>query len=369
MRANFIGLGYCSILLPPLALFFGVHFEVPWLAFVLFVAASPITRAVFGTHPAEPLLLSERTASLLHALPAFYFCVLLACLVASAAGVFVHPIVEGISLTAFGLSLWTVMVFGTFPAHEMVHRRSKVWIRIGSFAGGLCGYPILGLEDAVHHARPGNVSAAEWPSETESVWNFVARRSIVCIRNSLHQNASLKATGEWAFGAPLIYGFLGLLFGLSLFAALVGFIGLVVYLCSVAGVMFSMQVMKYVQHWGLGDDGIADAGARELAWEDDCQMQSWLTLSNSFHLSHHRSRDAAYCFLSPAPDSPRQPGCYVMMLGACLIPQVWRSLMLPVLWQWKEDGNLVCQPGRWALCISPSRRMTLEKHAGQRSPP
>lgn len=356
MRPTLVSFGFFVVLIPPLALVLGSQLGAPWLAFVLFVAASPITRAVFGTHPVERLELSERTAATLHALPGLYLAVLFGSILFAASQVSSLPILGGGALTGFGLSLWTVLVFGAFPAHEMLHRRNRAWIRAGSFTAGLCGYPVLGLEDAVHHDRPGSVSSAEWPGRTESVWAFTARRIVSAVRNGMQRNASLKATQEWGQATPLCCGVAGLLCASGAFWALGGWAALLVYVSAAVGVCFSMQVMTYVQHWGLGDDSIDDATGRELAWEDDCQMQAWLTLGNSFHQAHHRARDNAYFFLCPAPDSPRQPGCYVMMLGACLVPGVWRALMLPVLKQWKDDGNLVCQPGRWALCINPSRR-------------
>lgn len=148
---------------------------------------------------------------------------------------------------------------------------------------------------------------------------------------------------------------LGLAAGVATFWVFAGLAGLVMYLVAAASVVLSMQIMTFVQHWGLGDDEFERARERELAWEDDCLMQAWMTLGNSFHMAHHREPEAAYYYLQPSSGAPRQPGCYVAMLVICVMPKLWRRLMLPVLSSFKTDQPIVCDPGRRVLCISPSR--------------
>lgn len=347
--------GYGLVLAPPALLAWSVHSGHPWWTFLLFVAASPITRALFGVHSQRESVISERAAAVLNWLPAVYAASLTVALWSTAIAlrtvVFSMP-----ELIGLGLSLWTVLVFGLFPSHELLHRPSRASIRLGSAVAGMCGYPVWGLEHATHHARPGACDEAEWPRPDESVWQFVHRRTPVAIKNAIAKDESLRRVTKWTRGtSPLVVGVASLLLVSVVFTALAGMTGLIVYGVSAASVALSAQIMTYVQHWGLGDGSIPDARLKELAWEDDCLMQAWLTLNNSFHLAHHRDPQVPYYFLRPSEDSPRQPGCYVAMLGVCVVPPLWNRLMLPVLASYKRDERYVCAPGRRAICITPSR--------------
>lgn len=160
----------------------------------------------------------------------------------------------------------------------------------------------------------------------------------------------MRATGEWGAFTPMACGIAGGIFAAATAFLLAGLAGLLTYLCAVIGVALAMQIMTFVQHWGLGSTGKAD----DLAWEDDCSMQAWLTLNNSFHAAHHRQQNVPFFYLRLAEGAPRQPGCYVVMLSASIVPPVWRRLMLPVLEAYSQDKTVVCRPGRRAICIRPS---------------
>lgn len=348
--------GYGLVLAPPALLAWSVPAGHPWTAFVAFVLASPVTRALLGVHPPGERVVGERLAAALQWLPAAYAVALLASLSLVAQGMADGPHLGGLDLLGLGLSLWTVLVFGLFPSHELLHRNGRAWIRLGSAVAGVCGYPAWGLEHATHHARPGACAQAEWARPDESVWRFTIRRLPVALRNAIDKDRSLRQTGHWPRGTtPLAVGTLALTAAAGGFWLLAGWTGAVVYLASALTVAVSAQIMTFVQHWGLGEDSIPDARRQELAWEDDCLMQACLTLNNSFHLAHHRAPQAPFFYLTPSPDSPRQPGCYVAMLVICVFPRLWRRLMLPVLDSYKREEKFVCAPGRRAMCMTPSR--------------
>src|SRR2546430_624027 len=125
MLGNAWALGYFLALLPPLVLVGSSALKWPWATFLIFIAASPLTRLVFGVHKGAAQHLSEGLVRLLFLLPAIYLAVLISCLPSAAHTFFVNDDQSLAAKVGWGVSLWTTLVFGTFPAHEMLHRRDR----------------------------------------------------------------------------------------------------------------------------------------------------------------------------------------------------------------------------------------------------
>jgi hypothetical protein len=344
--------GFVLVLGPPLMLALTAT-SLPFATFVAFIVASPITRALLGTWPKGDVLVEESMAAFLTHLPTVYGATLTASLIWLFAQIAALPALSLWHSVALGLSLWTVLVFGTFPAHELMHRRDRLSLFLGSALAGICGYPPLGLEHSTHHAREASAENSEAPARSEGVWTFALRRLPVACQNASTVDQELRRSGVSFLGlSPLRVAIVASLLTAVLAFLLGGSTALAIYSAAVASVVLSMQIMVYVQHWALGtNDGARSSG---LAWEDDCRVQAWLTLGNAFHLAHHRAPNTPFFFLSPSEDSPRQPGCYVVMLSCCVIPSLWRRLMFPVIDAFNAEEARVCKPGRRAACFVPT---------------
>ena len=135
--------------------------------------------------------------------------------------------------------------------------------------------------------------------------------------------------------------------------------GLLLYVALIGLMLFGMQLMTYIQHWGLG-------GQRELGnehvygWEDGCRLQGWLTLNLSFHDAHHQMPSLPFYRLSLSEGSPRLPAGYVVMMGAALVPSLWRRLMEPALHHWMTNPYRPIAPGRRLICINVNALQELE---------
>lgn len=192
-------------------------------------------------------------------------------------------------VVGFGFSLWMTLLFATCVAHELIHRRDKRQAMLGHLLGGICGYPALGIEHLAHHGRPGDTARAEYPLRSESVWQFASRRlrrvgEEMFGRRAPVWNRRSQALGLVRTRAALVATALTWL----AFAAIGGWSGAVLYLFMMVGVAFGVQLITYIQHWGLGDDSIPDRIGFGRGWEEDCRFQAWITLSISLHDEHHR---------------------------------------------------------------------------------
>lgn len=347
--------GYLAIFLVPALVILGITVGMPSLAFATVMLVFPLARYVFGSVGAgESAPWHEAVASFLHHLPFLYAAGLVATIayvlrslsLDAAAGSAPHAI-------GLGLSLWIMMVLSTCVAHELIHRRLSAAAMVGHFIAGLAGYPVLGREHLAHHARPGDAEAAEWPRVDESMWRFALRRLRRVVGDAYGQGSAFwNPAGHDRSLDGLRLGTASSIAVCGLFAWAGGATALAVYLGAALGVMFSTQLITYIQHWGLGNDRQDYRSRHPYAWEDDCRFQAWVTLCISLHQAHHERSQRPYYLIAPRPNSPRLPASYVIMMVLCLFPRLWFKVMLPVLEDWEENTAHSAAVGRRPICFA-----------------
>lgn len=348
--------GYLAIFLMPALFLVGCSTGRTWLAFGTVVIVFPLARILFDSVPPNAALhWDERVATTLDRLPLIYVPVLIGCVVAGLWQVASALGSNAPLTTGVALSLWMTLLFGTCVAHELIHRRDKRQSTLGYVLAGFCGHPLLAMEHLAHHARPGETDRAECPLITESLWQFAGRRLRrigveFCNSSSPLWNARVRMPSvvrtRFSIGATLLTW--------VLFAAVAGLPGAALYLGMMIGVVFGVQLITYLQHWGLGDDSIPDRVAFGRGWEEDCRFQAWITLNISLHDAHHRDSSRPYYLLSLAPDSPRLPAGYVLLMFASLVPAIWRSTMTPALRHWLANPLSPSSSGRRLTCFGLS---------------
>lgn len=346
-------LGYLSIFVMPALFLIGAITEQPWLAFGAVVLVFPLARVAFGALPAavSPVW-PESVATFLDRLPLTYVAALPVCVLIGIAVAGARISVDGAGLAGLGLSLWMTLLFGTCVAHELLHRRDKRHAMLGHMLAGFCGYPALGMEHLAHHARPGDTRLAEYPLKAESVWQFAWRR----MRRIGAELFGLGApTWDLRAQMPNLVRMRAAMLVTALtwtsFGAIAGWPGACLFLAMMIGVAFGIQLITYIQHWGLGDDSIPERIAYGRGWEDDCRFQAWVTLNISLHDRHHRDSRRPYYQLELSPDSPRLPAGYVLLMFASLIPPVWRHVMVPAFVHWLRVPESPLSAGRRLTCF------------------
>jgi len=358
MRSQWIhASGYLSIFLMPALLLAGAFAQRPWLAFGMVVLVFPLARLLFGAVSASgPPEWRESVATALDRLPFFYVPALVACVLIGLHAALDRLGADTASWLGLGLSLWMTLLFATCVAHELIHRRDKRHAMFGHLLAGICGYPVLGLEHLAHHGRPGDTGRAEVPAKAESMWRFAIRRmrlvggeflgphALVWHRRAvlpgvLRMRAAIIATASTA----------------TAFALIAGWRGACLYVGMVVGVSFGIQLITYLQHWGLGDVDIGNRVAYGRGWEEDCQFQAWVTLSISLHDRHHQDSRLPFYRLALSPDSPRLPAGYVLLMFVSMFPQVWRRVMQPAHSHWMEHPREPLTAGHRLTCFGMHR--------------
>jgi fatty acid desaturase len=343
--------GFGAIFIMPALLLLGSATGHQWLAFAVVVFVFPLARLVLGALPAEPPQWREDVATWLDRLPVLYVPVLVVSVGFSAVLVLRQPASRG-AMVGYGLSLWMTLLLATCVAHELFHRRDRRLAHLGHALAGFCGYPLLGAEHLAHHARPGDVQRAECPRVDESMWAFAGRRLCRILSEFLGPRALLWSRSARQPGVVrLRTAMIATTVTATMFVLAAGWRGLVVYVAVAAGVAFGVQLMTYIQHWGLGVDHLPDRVAYGRGWEEDCRFQAWVTLNISLHDGHHRDSRLPYYRLELTPDSPRLPASYVLLMFISLVPALWFKVMTPALTHWVWSPRTPVSAGRQLTCF------------------
>lgn len=343
--------GYCSVLLLPTLVVVGVSIGHPSLAFAFTVLVLPLGRMLLGgLDNGRPPLWSESVATCLHVLPMVYASVLL-CVMAWVVAQLASGTWAWEDLLALGASLWAMLIFSTCVAHELLHRVQQPGGAVGAVVAGLAGYPLLVIEHRQHHSRYGS-APTEWPRIDESSLHFAFCRLSQVVRDT-GQAATSGFSGSTIAslrGFWIASGTSALLLGL--FAVAGGWRGAVLYASVGVGVAIGVQLITYLQHWGLGNDSIEDGEQRQWSWEDDCILQAFMTLHITFHQGHHDAPRRPFYRIGLAPGSPRLPAGYLLLLFLSLVPPLWRMAMMPVLAAWKRSPYATIRGGRRLTCFT-----------------
>jgi alkane 1-monooxygenase len=341
--------GFALMAVPSGLLMLGVVCALPAIAFLVVFAVAPGLRAVLGDSDGRPLAWGPQAARLLDLIPLVAATSILVsvAMVAWSLHRMHWSVAQNVEL---GLSLWGVLLLGSCIGHELIHRRGVARV-IGRVLTGVMGYPLLEHELLVHHASPGNVKSAEWPGVHETVWQFSARRLRKVGRNALRDlTKGSEASGGERF-AGLAMSCASLAGTATVFLAVGGAAGLAFYLAVCLVNTWSIQAIIYIQHWGLGDDNLAEARSKAFAWEDRCQLQVWLTLGICYHQAHHGRMVLPYYRMQALADAPRQPAGYAILLFVAMVPRAWRALMIPTLAKWRQCPNRQRAAGRRLICL------------------
>lgn len=343
--------GFSAIFLMPALLSFGAAIGRPALAFGVAVFVFPLARLVLGAAPDEPPQWREGVATWLDRLPVLHVPVLVASVGISSWLVLREPGSAG-AVIGYGLSLWMTMLFATCVSHELFHRRDCLQATLGHVLAGFCGYPLLGVEHLAHHARPGDTDRAECPRVHESVWGFAGRRLRRIASEFLGRRALVWSMSATQIGiVRLRLALVTTLATAVAIVALAGWRGFAVYAAVGVGVAFGVQLITYIQHWGLGADHLSGRVAYGRGWEEDCRFQAWITLNISLHDGHHRDSRLPYYRLGMTRDSPRLPASYVLLMFASLVPPLWFGVMEPALVHWVRSPASPLSAGRRLTCF------------------
>ena len=131
-----------------------------------------------------------------------------------------------------------------------------------------------------------------------------------------------------------------------------------VYVVLCLGVVFSMKISNYLQHYGLRRIRLPSGKFERVqpwhAWSADRRLDNWLFFNMQRHADHHAAAGRRYPLMQHhgADMSPQLPGGYGKMFALVLFPRRWFATMDPLVDEWR--ARFYPQVEDWSAYDSPA---------------
>ena len=275
-------------------------------------------------------------------------------------------------LVAGHLAAWEIALMATVLAmvaqsvfivgHEMIHRLSVWERRFGEFLLSSVSYPHYATEHIyIHHALVGTPWDVGSAPKGQSFWNYFPREVASNLTESWRvqrRRLARRHLPVWHHSNPFWRYF----FECALWYGLIWWMGgawaVAVYVVLCLGVVFSMKVSNYLQHYGLRRIRLSSGKFERVqpwhAWSVDRKLDNWLFFNMQRHADHHAAAGRRYPLMQHhgADMSPQLPGGYGKMFALVLFPRRWFATMDPLVDEWR--ARFYPQIEDWSAYDSPA---------------
>jgi fatty acid desaturase len=231
--------------------------------------------------------------------------------------------------------------YGTTVAHELFHKlhRKSDYI-VGRWLMAMsCNADFTIEHISGHHVKVATTEDPATARRGENVFKFF-------IRSTIHGHLSaweitknkLKKQGYslFSYRNPMLRGYLMSALYLGGFIYAGGWIGAVFFLSQAIYAKFILEVVNYMEHYGLIRVSKTKVEPRH-SWNSTHRLSSVVLFDLTRHSSHHEKATLPYWRLKPYPDAPEMPFGYLTNIYVCHIPPLWHKIMTPKLIEWDRS--------------------------------
>ena len=271
-----------------------------------------------------------------------------------------HLVAWEIALMAVVLTMVAQSVF--IIGHEMVHRLSVWERRFGEFLLSSVSYPHYATEHIyIHHALVGTPWDVGSAPRGQSFWNYFPREVASNLTESWRvqrRRLARRHLPVWHYSNPFWRYFLECAVWYALIWWMGGAWAVAVYVVLCLGVVFSMKISNYLQHYGLRRIRLPSGKFERVqpwhAWSADRKLDNWLFFNMQRHADHHAAAGRPYPLMQHhgADTSPQLPGSYGKMFALVLFPRRWFATMDPLVDEWR--ARFYPQIEDWSAYDSPA---------------
>jgi len=224
-------------------------------------------------------------------------------------------------------------------AHELIHRRDKSLRALGGFL--LCSvlYPGFKLEHPRwHHVKVGTPDDPSSAAMGTTVYTQVPRAMVL---NTLQAwRLAANDAGKKGRSLPWVRHEMTAWWLISLCMALLaayfaGMTGLMVFLCQGLAAIYLLEVINYIEHYGLRREMIREGRyeppAVRHSWNSDFWLSNIILIQLQRHPDHHVHPSRPFTQLQSIKESPQLPFGYALASLVVFFPPLWRKMIHPRL--------------------------------------
>ncbi len=215
-------------------------------------------------------------------------------------------------------------------AHEMIHRKNKIWRWLGKFLLFTAGNVYFFVEHLrVHHKWVGTEKDPASAYYNESLYRFYLRTTYGQFTNALSMESErLKSENRFTYGVRN-YVIQNLLLLTTLLFALFHFIGITAFIAFIFQAIvanFLLEYTNYIEHYGLRRNENERVNEKH-SWQSDKVISRFFLIDLSRHSDHHYYASKPFHQLNSLPGSPVLPTGYVTSIYLALIPPLWYKVV------------------------------------------
>ncbi len=224
-------------------------------------------------------------------------------------------------------------------AHELIHRRKKAQRALGGLLLSCTLSPGFKLEHPKwHHVKVATPDDPSSAAKGTTVYGQVPRAMFLntirawrlAVENARKQGRALpliqhELTGWWLLS--LLLAILAVTFA--------GLTGLVVFVCQGLLAISLLEVINYIEHYGLRREmtreGRYEPPIVEHSWNSNFWLSNAILLQLQRHPDHHIHPGRPFTQLQNVREAPQLPAGYAALSIIALFPPLWRRLIHPRL--------------------------------------
>lgn len=234
--------------------------------------------------------------------------------------------------------------YGTNVGHELTHRiKNRIAMLEGRWLLSASCNADFAIEHVYgHHVTVGTNQDPATARRGENVYIFFIRSTIMGhIHAWQHELKRLRKQRNYVLSIynRMITGYMMSVLWGCIFILAGGVFGLILFLGQAAFAKFILEVVNYMEHYGLFRRPEHPVGP-EHSWNTNKTMSTLLLFSLTRHSAHHETPRVKFWKLDPYENAPQMPYGYLTNLVICLIPPLWYHIINPNLNKWEQQYSL-----------------------------
>ncbi len=246
----------------------------------------------------------------------------------------------------FGMGILSGTI-GINYSHELMHQKNKVERWLGDILLSMVLYSHFRSEHLlVHHRHVGTPRDPVTARYNEGFHKFYPRVLVQCWHSAFSAERDMLARKNlpWTDKRNPFFRYWALQLVMMMLAFLCGgWIGIVFFLVQAGVAIWQLEVVNYVEHYGLTRKHLGDGKYEHVkprhSWNASHKASNWLLINLQRHSDHHYKPDRRFPLLQTydTEEAPQLPFGYPIMAMAAMVPPVWRRMMNPKVRAWRKQ--------------------------------